>query len=64
MNEELMERLVNAVEKHNEIQEEIRYEMKLQNDLIAVGIEKHKEISATGLLEDLEECRYAFLRRK
>lgn len=53
MNEQLMEMLVTAVEKHNEVQEEIREELKLQNDLIAYYLENGKKVSNACRDEDI-----------
>lgn len=53
MNEQLMEMLVTAVEKHNEVQEEIREELKLQNDLIAYYLENGKKVSSACRDEDI-----------
>lgn len=45
MNEQLLEELLEQVKKHNEIQESIKREMELQNDLIAYYLRKGKEVS-------------------
>ena len=49
----LLEELIEEVKKHNKIQEEIKREMELQNDLMAFSIEKHREIPTMGLMEEM-----------
>lgn len=45
MNENVLKGLIDAVERNNEIQEGIKREMELQNDLIAYYLRKGKEVS-------------------
>ena len=60
---EVLEGIRSEIKKHNEIQEEVKREMKLRNDLIAFGIERHREIPTMGLMEDMGRYGYDFLRR-
>lgn len=53
MNEQLMEMLIDEIGKHNEIQEEMKREMALQNDLIAYYLENGKKVSNACRDEDI-----------
>ena len=68
MNEKLMvsmfEELISEIKKHNEIQEEVKREMKIQNDLMAVGIENHREIPMMSLMGEMDRDILKYLRRK